>query len=97
MIGKLFWKLEQIFALPGIIREFGVVGYIQQGYYQCEVKAFLRNLQGLTFLTFRIKKKIRGMGSIIFYLDLDVEGIKNFKSLKGGIQWGGCGTFPNNS
>ncbi|RPI74601.1 MAG: hypothetical protein EHM45_18210 [Desulfobacteraceae bacterium] len=81
MIGKLFWKLEQIFALPGIIREFGIVGYIQHGYYQCEVKAFLRSLKGMTFLTFRIKKNIRGMGSLIFYLDLDAAGVQNFKRL----------------
>ena len=80
MIGKILQKIERAFALPGIIREYGVISSFRHGRYQCEVQAFLRKLGDQIVLTLRHKNTHPG-NTNIQYLDLSADGIQSLRDL----------------
>ena len=93
MIKEIFQKLERTFALPGIIREYGVISCFRQGNHQCEVKAFLRKVGGQTILTLR-HKNTQPCNTNIQYLDLDNEGIRKLSNLIDSLQKDGSANQP---
>jgi len=80
MFRELAQKVNRYFALPGIIRDCGVICNIKQGYYRCEVHAFFRNLNGINFFTFQITRAAR-LGYNCKYFDLDKRGMQKMKGM----------------
>ncbi len=78
MLKKLFQKFERSFFLPGVIKEFGVISDFRHKHHQCEVQAYLRNLDDKIVLTLRHKSKHTGSTNIQ-YLDFDAEGMRNLE------------------
>ena len=67
--------LERKFAIPGVVKDFGVIGDYRHKDYHCEVRAFLRKVDDQIVLTLRHKSKRPGFSSTQ-YLDLGADGIE---------------------
>jgi len=80
VLRELAQKLNRYFPLPGIIRDCGVICNITQGYYQCKVHAFFRNLNGVNFFSFKISRATR-LSYNCKYLDLDKRGMQKMRSM----------------